>query len=79
MISLNETKKENERSYMMLWVCVHVDSASLFSRAIRQMPCMDPSSSPCFNIQSTLQTLLDVIVPMPDLQMFLQTGRIITD
>lgn len=61
---------------MIPWVCVHVDSASSFSRAIRQMPFTDPSSSPCFNIQSTLQTLLSV---MPDLQMFLQKERIIRD
>jgi len=56
MISLNESRRENERSYMMPWVCVHMDSGSSFSRPFRQSLCTDPSSSACFNIQSTLQT-----------------------
>lgn len=63
---------------MIVWVCVCVDSASSFSRAVRQMLRTDPSSLPCFNIQSALQ-ILSAIVFMPDLQMFLQKERIMMD
>lgn len=62
LVDLAETGKENEWNYMMLRVCVHVDSACSFRGARKQMSYRDSSSLSYYNMLSTLQTLLGVTV-----------------